>query len=621
MSMKTAFDFRSIASLPTLEQDVIWSELEPRFHQQCIEALTELTSLSQTATHQSPVSFYVGAGISIFRPSALPAAKDVLSSLFRLCAHTHPNLRPYTDIIQEALNQGSYVLMENVFQNLSESIYPKPFNAGHIFDVSELPPAFNINHAFLARWLHSGKGSVVTTNLDPLIEHAWRSLSSIATQELKIIKRPDEFQDWRSLLNQSVLWKLHGSANDSESWAITLSKVGFELQDQRSDFLQYLIDENHTVFIGYRAADLDLFPSILKAHEGKLLGAPKIFWVFYFDEAKRTLEDYLEGESNIEKLFVANPNLFAPIVTTAERLSTWLELKCFNQSIAIPDPNITVPRQDFEHWLRQDIESIGLVGCTKLVGQTLRTLGRKEQARKVFDDLAEQLLQTPSAQIKDEQGTYTKIAQLLQEIAQTYWQEQDVLAALTTVERAWQFLRKTDNHLERAWCQYGLITMTLDAKHSITRKKWIIAFVQLIGLHYLFWKLSRKSHADNSPILGKGLCLYYETKVVERIVEKTRLLRYGFVAKSIVRLYSATEVLLRKAEFLRSIPDVKRRRAFIRVSYEPKHAVEDMLDAIRIAQVVGDAQYQLAIDRAKELAVKIEDKELRKQFLVNIPKN
>ncbi len=619
--MNTLSRFRNIEALPTTEEDVIWSELKPRFHQQCVEALTELTHFSQVATAQSPVSFYVGAGISIFRPSALPAAKDVLSSLFRLCANAHPNLQPYADIIQEALNHGSYVLMENVFQNLSESIHPKPFNAGHIFDVPELPPAFNINHEFLARWLHSGKGSVVTTNLDPLIEHAWRSLNSSATQELKVIKRPDEFQDWRSLLNRSVLWKLHGSANDSESWAITLSKVGFELQDQRSDFLQYLIDENHTVFIGYRAADLDLFPSILKAHENKRLGAPKIFWVFYFDEAKRTLEDYLEGESNIEKLFAANPNLFAPIVTTAESLSAWLELKCFNRSIALSDPNITVARQDFEHWLRQDIESIGLVGCTKLVGQTLRTLGRKVEARKVFDDLAEQLLQTPSAQVKDEQGTYIKIAQLLQESAQTYWQEQDVLAALTTVERAWQLLRKTDNHLERAWCQYGLITMTLDAKHSVTRKKRIIALVQLIGLHFSFWKLSKQSRANNSPILGEGLCLYYETKVVERIVEKTRLLHFHIIAKILVHLYSSTEGLLRKAEFLRSIPDVKRRRAFIRMSYEPNRAVEDMLDAIRIAQVVGDAQYQLAVDRAKELAVQIENEELRKQFRDNIPKN
>jgi hypothetical protein len=75
------------------------------------------------------------------------------------------------------------------------------------------------------------------------------------------------------------MWKLHGSSDDPETWAITLSKVGFKLDDARAAFIENIVSEHNICFIGYRAADLDLFPPILAAQSKRNGGASKIFWV------------------------------------------------------------------------------------------------------------------------------------------------------------------------------------------------------------------------------------------------------------------------------------------------------------------------------------------------------
>jgi len=91
--MLSASDFGEIKKVPASPDEVIWSDLDPSFYDDCIRSLDELTNDCK-AGKGSPTTFYVGAGVSIFRPSKLPDAKTVLKTLFNYCKQENA---PYLD--------------------------------------------------------------------------------------------------------------------------------------------------------------------------------------------------------------------------------------------------------------------------------------------------------------------------------------------------------------------------------------------------------------------------------------------------------------------------------------------------------------------------------------------
>lgn len=616
--MIPASDFGDINQIPTTQSEVIWSDLDSDFYDECMQSLNELTNCC-TSSSSFPTSFYVGAGISIFRPSKLPDAKMVLKTLFNYCKQTHsPYLDTGVETLLEVIDQGGYVLMENVFQHLYESLHPRQFHSGSIFDVPILTQSFNINHLFLARWLQSGKGTVLTTNLDPLIEQAWL-ITSPSNKKLYVIKHPTDFDGWRAMISdENVLWKLHGSAGDSETWAITLSKVGFKLEDARANFIDHVVSQHHVCFIGYRAADLDLFPPILAAHTNKprnLANNTKVFWIFYFRDGyrtstagRRTLEDYLAHEPNIRKLYEANPSGFRPIVTTAERLLVWLRLRCLNETSSIPNTRAPTGSYDYSRGLKSDIDNIGFIGAGKLVGFTLRTVGKHEEALKVLDLVIDRV--NISSNILDSE-TIKQIAQLWQESAHTSFQKGNVQEALRKLDRTWKLLKNSDDQLGRAWCQYGRVTMALDAKDDVS------VFVRLQALQWLpslknwFKQLVNTYPESTSPLLGQGLCLYYQLKIVERILGKLGLLRLSFSRNSLLKGYNDVEQVLHTTAFLNSLPDVLRRKAFLMISVSPGQAVDYMIESMRVAEVVSTEHHRLACERAHTFIEQIKEPSLQ----------
>lgn len=616
--MIPASDFGDIRQIPTMPSEVIWSDLAPDFYEECIQSLDELTNCCKDSS-LVPTSFYVGAGISIFRPSKLPDAKTVLKTLFNYCKQTHsPHLDVGVETLLKVIDQGGYVLMENVFQQLYENLQPEQFHSGTIFDVPVSTPSFNINHLFLARWLQSGKGTVITTNLDPLIEQAWLTTSS-SNKKLYVIKHPTDYDNWRAVIgDENVLWKLHGSADDPTTWAITLSKVGFKIEDARASFIDHIVSQHNVCFIGYRAADLDLFPPILEAHTSKdrdLAHNTKVFWVFYFQDGYRTssagrltVEDYLAHEPNIRKLFEANPSGFRPIVTTAERLLAWLRFQCWNETIHIPDTHAPAGSYDYSTGLKSDIDNIGFAGAGKLVAFTLRTVGKHEEALKVLDLVIDRV--NESSNVLDSE-TIEKVAQLWQESAHTSFQKGNVQEALRKLDRTWKLLKNSDDQLGRAWCQFGRVTMALDAKEDIPVFVRLQALQRLFFLKNWFERLVNSYPENSSPLLGKGLCLYYQLKIAERILGVLGLLRLSFSRKSLSRGYNAVEQVLRKTAFLNSLPDILRRKAFLMISVSPEQSVQYMIESMRVAEVVSVEHHELACERARALLVQIKEASLQ----------
>ncbi len=605
--MSGADTFRELREIPKYIEDVLWFELDAGFYQQCNKSLKALTDAC--TSNSANTSFYGGAGISVYRPSRLPLAHAVIKALFEECLRIYPNLEGYSDALETALSRSGYVLMENVFQHLYECTHPKPFHAGHVFDIPTMPVRYNVNHTFLARWLNSGRGTVVTPNLDPLIEHAWQNSTGRDLNQLSVIRRPNNFDKWQQLIdNPDVLWKLHGSSNDAESWAITLSRVGFSLKDGRASFIHHVVSEHNVCFMGYRAADLDLFPPILKAHTNRKSGS-KIFWVFYFREGYTTLADYLQGEPNIARLFEVNPDCIHPIVTTAERLSAWLQSQCLHIAPVLP-PTTDKPSSEYDYrkWLAMDIETIGESATRKLIGYTLRILGEYDAAITVLDDAAELLSKNMDSLNVIDKNLLKQIAELLQESAHAAFQINDHPSAISKVRRAQKLLKLFGDDVE---AEFGLVSMILDGKSPIRATTRLDAILRLLRLHWRFIKLSRYDKLGFSPILGQGLCLFYEGKILEKILSKTPLIRVSLVRRFLIGWYGRAGNLMEQSKFLNSMPDIKRRQALLWASLDPQLATQEMIEALRIARIVSEGHFDVTRDRARLLLNQITEPELR----------
>lgn len=144
--------------------------------------------------------------------------------------------------------------MESCLQHLAETINPHPLQTIKIYDLPPNIPRYNVNHEFFAHWLKNRRGTVVTTNFDCLIEQAWKHINPPSDAPLWVIKKPEEFQDWLSIVTStaSAIWKLHGSAEDPSSWAVTLNTVTFDLRDDaRGAFLQHIGANHHLCFTAY----------------------------------------------------------------------------------------------------------------------------------------------------------------------------------------------------------------------------------------------------------------------------------------------------------------------------------------------------------------------------------
>ncbi len=126
----------------------------------------------------------------------------------------------------------------------------------------------NTNHIMLARLVAAGKvRTIVTTNFDQLIEKALGQQGKVAGRDYDVLFREDDFSriDWAQ--DRSRLIKLHGSIDDKQAMAITLSQVAKrELSSARAGIIRHVFgdgDHEGVLILGYSCSDeFDLSPQI-----------------------------------------------------------------------------------------------------------------------------------------------------------------------------------------------------------------------------------------------------------------------------------------------------------------------------------------------------------------------
>ncbi len=126
----------------------------------------------------------------------------------------------------------------------------------------------NTNHMMLARLVATGKvRTIVTTNFDQLIEKALDQQGMQPGQDCDVIYREEDFEriDWAQ--DRCRLIKIHGSIDDTQAMAITLSQVAKqELSAARAGIVRHVFsrgDHKQVLILGYSCSDVfDLSPQI-----------------------------------------------------------------------------------------------------------------------------------------------------------------------------------------------------------------------------------------------------------------------------------------------------------------------------------------------------------------------
>ena len=196
-----------------------------------------------------------GAGISAPPPASLPLAAALVQRT------THRLLHPY-----EGWLRALTLRPEMLFSYLYRKNAPVTFDA--IRDALSTG-AFNRLHHFCAQVIER-RGAVITTNFDTLIEAA-----------LEAGAIPFHRSTSTSRFRNAVLFKIHGSADDPASLALTIDQVGAGLDAERSRSLHKLVRGRVVLVLGYSGNDqLDIMPVL------RIAGYDRIVWIVH-DRASR----------------------------------------------------------------------------------------------------------------------------------------------------------------------------------------------------------------------------------------------------------------------------------------------------------------------------------------------
>jgi tetratricopeptide (TPR) repeat protein len=238
---------------------------------------------------------FCGAGIS--RDSGFPVVNDFVPYvLLRLCIGTDEitaiegHLKDIANdqqrrdtltkltaekmaVSQTAINNIINTLpfeafVETILNRSTNDELLRIFNA----DAYEPPVEPNTNHMLLAKVAVAGKvKTIVTTNFDQLIEKAitkaFREDSKHGNFDYDVIYREDDFKHINWTQERFRLIKIHGSIDDPQAMAITLSAVATqELSLARAEVIRYVFSEGshkQVLMMGYSCSDVfDVSPQI-----------------------------------------------------------------------------------------------------------------------------------------------------------------------------------------------------------------------------------------------------------------------------------------------------------------------------------------------------------------------
>lgn len=210
--------------------------------------------------------FWVGAGISINKPTSLPAGQPLTTfSLAQTCGKEVQ--QRIVEIWQEAnniLNKdapnariGIIPRLESILDVISD-VESRSSNCRFRFMngfASYLQAPHNDNHYYLAELLSEGS-VIITTNFDLCIEQAYEHFS-----QGKDILVPEERDGVIVYCSENIadageIWHIHGTVKDIDTLGATIRKVKEGLTPTVQQYLDRLFADNSAViFLGYSFSD------------------------------------------------------------------------------------------------------------------------------------------------------------------------------------------------------------------------------------------------------------------------------------------------------------------------------------------------------------------------------
>ena len=250
------------------------------------------TSLNKLLQDKN-VTFLIGAGCSVGKPSCLPSGKKMMEAIIEFSCH-----QDFKMIIESLISEKK-LRFEQLVEIFIE-LLDKNKSCIHFFSECKYP---NSIHLFLARMIKNGH-FVLTTNFDSLIEYALIEIGILRSQILPVITK-EEFQLYNNPYDlfkkmKLSIYKIHGSPSDiikntpktelEESLIVTTQsfvkdKRGlniFELEPYKQKAIENLLNNRVLVVMGYSGSDdFDIIPTL-----ESLGGINEIIWISHSNSNK-----------------------------------------------------------------------------------------------------------------------------------------------------------------------------------------------------------------------------------------------------------------------------------------------------------------------------------------------
>jgi len=247
--------------------------------------------------NNSKMAFFVGAGISVPRPSRLPNFQQLSQKVIY-------------DIVGDVLEEREIDFLsrnlrpEAILQIAVEELGPKVLRSLQML-ISHRP---NPNHFFLAEAIRLGNW-VFTTNPDNLIEEAGKLMHI----EIRRCYEDRHFEEFEKSLSASgdmagCLFKLHGTIEENKPFEeryntilVALRQVGRGLSEPKQRVLSYFLRSFDFCVMGYSCQDdFSVYPVLLDTDSNK-----SMFWLSY---ARAPMEPPLSDKDNLRRKKEAEEN-------------------------------------------------------------------------------------------------------------------------------------------------------------------------------------------------------------------------------------------------------------------------------------------------------------------------
>ena len=246
------------------------------------------TTFKELIEKSKNLTFLVGAGCSIDKPSCQPAGR---SMMYDIINYVLPNseIPKITEITNKNILRFES-LVEVVRDNLDKDLV--------LIDYYEQCNKPNVQHFFLAEMIKQGH-FVMTTNFDFLIEHALIQSNIPKDDIIPIITKDDflKYSDPTDYLRngKKMLIKIHGSTKNiitkkstRDSLIATIQAFGsnkegvnvFQVEAHKYSLFEYITNNRTLIIMGYSGSDdFDIVPT-LKV----LKNIKNIVWINYTNE-------------------------------------------------------------------------------------------------------------------------------------------------------------------------------------------------------------------------------------------------------------------------------------------------------------------------------------------------